>query len=278
MNALSITRKQVRSDLLKKIVIRIDYTGIPSITEWIERFMKDEELCGKFENYDKGVSLNKATFRLSNLKDIADTLAIPLDELKKETIHRFSSPQFDQHEDDVIMDITSYFTTFTITCQNYSMIDDYLQYLCMYMLKLKSYCTYLKVARIGIRKIGGCVFKTVEDIGKVFNPKLFFGNIIDEPASTAHEINYSDSFIDRTFNIKVNYGRMCREVVDTNQNTLYQVLMDIDGYIDEEIIIGQKIQLPESIENVMTRINDCLFKLFKYSVNEDFLTKNLKNE
>ncbi len=35
MDALSITRQQVRSDLLKKIIIRIDYTGIPSITEWM---------------------------------------------------------------------------------------------------------------------------------------------------------------------------------------------------------------------------------------------------
>lgn len=89
MDALSITRQQVRSDLLKKIIIRIDYTGIPSITEWIEQFMKDGDLCGKFGDYDKGGSMNKATFRFSNLKDVADTLAIPLDELKKETIHRF---------------------------------------------------------------------------------------------------------------------------------------------------------------------------------------------
>lgn len=273
----SITRQQVRGDLLKKIIIRIDYTGIPSITEWIEQFMKDGDLCGKFGDYDKGGSMNKATFRFSNLKDVADTLAIPLDELKKETIHRFSSPQFEEHEDDVVMDITSYFTTFTISCQNYSMIDDYLQYLCMYMLKLKSYCTYLKVARLGIRKIGGRVFKSVEDIGKVFNPDLFFGNIIDEPVSTAHEINYSDSFIDRDFKIKVNYGRMCREVVDTHQNILYQVLMDIDGYVDNEIIMQENLQLPENIQKVTENINNCLFKLFKYSVNEDFLIKNLKN-
>ena len=277
MNALSITRDQVRSDLLKKIIIRIDYTGIPSITEWIEQFMKDENLCGKFGDYDKGKSMNKATFRFSNLNDVADTLAIPLDELKKETIHSFSSPQFAGHEDDVAMDITSYLTTFTISCKNYSMIDDYLQYLCMYMLKQKSYCTYLKVARIGIRKIGGCVFRDVDDIGKIFNRNLFFGSIIDEPASTAHEINYSDSFIDRDFKIKVNYGRMCREVVDTNQNSLYQVLMDIDGYVDNEIIMQEKLQLPESIKEVMESINNCLFKLFKYSVNEDFLTNNLRN-
>lgn len=77
MDASTITRQQVRSDLLKKIIIRIDYTGIPSITEWIELFMKDGDLCGKFGNYDKGVSMNKATFRFSNLKDVADTLAIP---------------------------------------------------------------------------------------------------------------------------------------------------------------------------------------------------------
>lgn len=70
---------------------------------------------------------------------------------------------------------------------------------------------------------------------------------------------------------------MCREVVDTSQNTLYQVLMDIDGYVDNEIIMQEKLQFPESIEEVMKRINNCLFKLFKYSVNKDFLIKNLKN-
>ena len=70
---------------------------------------------------------------------------------------------------------------------------------------------------------------------------------------------------------------MCREVVDTNQNILYQVLMDIDGYVDNEIIMQEKLQLPESIKGVMEKINNCLFKLFKYSVNKDFLIKNLKN-
>lgn len=70
---------------------------------------------------------------------------------------------------------------------------------------------------------------------------------------------------------------MCREVVDTSQNTLYQVLMDIDGYVDNEIIMQEKLQFPESIEEVMKNINNCLFKLFKYSVNKDFLIKNLKN-
>lgn len=46
---------------------------------------------------------------------------------------------------------------------------------------------------------------------------------------------------------------MCREVVDTNQNTLYQVLMDIDGYVDNEIIMQEKLQFPESIKEVMKK-------------------------
>ena len=53
--------------------------------------------------------------------------------------------------------------------------------------------------------------------------------------------------------------------------------MDIDGYVDNEIIMQEKLQLPESIKEVMESINNCLFKLFKYSVNEDFLTNNLRN-
>lgn len=53
--------------------------------------------------------------------------------------------------------------------------------------------------------------------------------------------------------------------------------MDIDGYVDNEIIMQEKLQFPESIKEVMKKINNCLFKLFKYSVNKDFLIKNLKN-
>ena len=53
--------------------------------------------------------------------------------------------------------------------------------------------------------------------------------------------------------------------------------MDIDGDVESKRIMQEKLQLAESIKGVMEKINNCLFKLFKYSVNKDLLNKNLKN-
>ena len=275
MDTNKISRQQVRGDLLKKIIIRIDYSGVPSITEWIASFTKDDELSCKFEEYDKGTAINRATFSFSNLKDIAKTLAIPLEELQGETIHRFSSSKFEGHEDKIVLDVTSFFTTMTIDCKNYVGIDEYLSYVVTYLHKLKEFCKYMKIARVGIRKIGGSVFHNVGEIENVYNCNLFFGEIIDEISSTAHDIDYQDNFIEKEANIKVNYRRLCREVEDSNRNQLYQVLMDIDGYIDEQMILEQHLTLPEKIGEAMAKINDCLFKLFVFSMNEGYLREKL---
>lgn len=269
-----VTRYDVRGDLLKKVIIRIDYTGVPTITDWIDYLTKDEYLSSKFNSYDKG-ALNKATLRFSNFDEIAKSLSIPLQELKKETIHRFSASKFPGHEDEIVMDVTSYFTTLTIDCHNYRTIDDYFDYINTYMLKLKECARFLKIIRIGIRKIGGNAFPSVDKIGEVFNSQLFFGEIIDETSTTAHEIDYRDSFIEKEDNIKVNYGRLCREVLNQEHKTVYQVLMDIDGYVDEEIIFKSTLPLPDALLDTMKKINNSLFRLFKKSVNQDFLKKCL---
>ena len=64
---------------------------------------------------------------------------------------------------------------------------------------------------------------------------------------------------------------MCR-VINIQGKPKIQVILDIDGYVDDSIISKNHYQFPDNLNSVLsTNINDYLFELFKKSVQEEYL-------
>ena len=94
-------------NLLKNALIRIDYSGVNNIDSWIQDnqgFMQSY-----FDSYERGMR-NQALLRLTSPEDIAKTLSIPVDEVKKVTVHEFNQWK-GKEMDFVTMLVTNYYMT-----------------------------------------------------------------------------------------------------------------------------------------------------------------------
>ena len=262
-------RYSLKENQLKKILIRVDYSGVTTIDNWVES-IKSGFIKPYFASYIKKIR-NNATMDFSNLEEISRTLSIPISEIIKEPIHAFSDSKFEGCEDKVALDITSLSLTLSINCVHYKNIDPYVKFMIQLIQKLLDSDSYIQIKRIGLRKIGGCEFVDMDAVYKVYEKDVVFCRLIGEEDIEMANREYTDRFLRKKEQIKVNYSRLCRNIRIKGEDKI-QVILDMDGYVDDELIVQNKYQIPQDMESVLfDKINSYLFELFKNSVTFDYL-------
>lgn len=175
--AKNYSRYTMRANMLKKVLIRIDYSGVTDINEWIKEFKANADLSSHFCKYRKEVQ-NQASFNISNMEEIAQSRSIPLKAFQSEPLHRFSEASFRgegeeaDREDKVMMEVTGLFMAFTIDCINYKNMDVYIDFLCKYIQAFISNDRFIDIQRIGIRKVGGDVFRNLDEFADTFETNI----------------------------------------------------------------------------------------------------------
>lgn len=275
----NFSRYTMRANMLRKILIRIDYDGVTDINEWIKLFKLNKDLSSCFQKYTKGVQ-NQATLSLSNMEEIAEDRSIPLNTFQSEPLHRFSDAVFIdengmQREDKIVMDVTSLFLTFSIDCVNYKNMDVYINFLNNYITAFLENDKYIVIQRIGVRKLGGDFFKSLKDFSETFENTVFATPDVANFGGELIDREYIDRILKNDKSVKVNFARRCRARKMDDGNTGYQALLDIDGYVDDWVIKINNYKFPDDFERVVkTQINDYLFELYKLSVTEQYLKNN----
>ena len=268
MNIASIDdiRHSMKHNLLRNVLIRLDYTGITNIDNWVEKFqpvMKDW-----FSIYSRGVQ-NNMKANLTSIEDIAENLSIPIDEIRKETIHEFTGWLKD--DNNVTMSISPYFMTINIRCNNYTLIDAFLDLTSLFLKNMYKNNPYFNIHRIGIRKVNGKAFDTMEEVLAIYRKELFFGAEVDEEESLPIGREYTYRYVLRDFSLKVNYSRQYRLYNSIQGLQKHQVLLDIDTYIDKSCIDKHNYNLMEDSDKILKKINERQFKIFMESVQGSYI-------
>jgi uncharacterized protein (TIGR04255 family) len=268
-----IKRKTLKTNMMKNIIFRIDYQGIIDSEDIIKCF--NERFKGLFKNFQTTFH-SKVDFDLNNIEDISDTLSIPVKEIQKQEIYRFTNNTFGR--DNLILDISKYFTTLTVNCLEYEGIDKYLKFFSSFIDFLFDNSAFLKIKRIGLRKIGGKIYLEHKDIYEDFEQKYFNFDFTDTIYSSIRN-RYSDVLQFDDTNAIINYVRSFETGIYQDNETkktsnAFQVLLDIDGYYSENIldIIGFKKGMAQKV--LESTNNEHLFNIFKMSVTEKFLKEN----
>lgn len=268
-------RYSLKKNLLKSVLIRVDYSGVTGagVERWVDEYK--DYMRTAFAEYNRGVN-NNARLDLSNMEEVAKTLSIPVSEIKKETQHIYTMSKLFHNDnpkdivtDNVRMTVTSYFMTFYILCNEYKNIDTYLRFLSDFFTKFSTISEYMKIRRIGIRKIGGKPFDSLKQAYCVFKPEYFFGNNVANSFNVIQR-EYKDSYIMPDETLKVNYTRIYREQ-KTDSGVKHAFILDIDCYVDEYTIKKNRYELPRKIGDVMTIINNHLFEVFYFSVQKAYI-------
>lgn len=278
--AKNYSRYTMRANMLKKVLIRIDYSGVTDINEWIKVFKANTGLSSHFRKYTKEVQ-NQASFSISNMEEIAQSRSIPLKAFQSEPLHRFTEASFRSEgeeadrEDKVVMEVTSLFMAFTIDCVNYKNMDVYINFLCKYIQAFIINDRFIDIQRIGIRKIGGDIFRNLDEFAETFETNIFATPDVANLNGLLIDREYHDRIIKSDETVKVNFSRRCRAISTDNGSIIYQALLDIDGYVDNGIIKNKSYRFPDDFENVLKeKINNYLFDLYKLSVTEKYLSDN----
>ena len=261
-------RYSLEENQLKKVLIRIDYSGVTTIEKWVE-VIKSSFIKDYFDKYFKRIH-NNAKIDLSRIEDLSQSLSIPISEIIKEPIHTFTDSKFKDREDKIQLDITGFYLALTIDCKKYKNIDLYIEFISNLIKLLLDSDSYIQIKRIGIRKIGGAEFNSIDEIYDTYEKESVFCKLIDKTDVKIADREYTDRFLKRN-DVKINYTRLCRGIKVCG-NEKIQVILDMDGYIDEYLIGQNSYKFPQDIENVMkSKINDYLFELFKDSVTVKYL-------
>jgi uncharacterized protein (TIGR04255 family) len=274
MSKEHIQRKSLKKNMMKNVIFRIDYQGIIDSEDVIKSF--NEHFKGSFKIFQTTFH-NKVDFDLNNIEDISDTLSIPVKEIQKQEIYRYTENAFGK--DQLTLDISKYFTTLTINCQEYEGIDEYLNFFSDYIDFLYDNSDFLKIKRIGLRKIGGKIYFSQEEIYNDFEQKYFNFDFRDTTYNSIKNRYVDVLQFDKKSPI-INYVRSFETGIYQNTETkeksnAFQVLLDIDGYYPENIldIINFNKGMAQNVLEITN--NEHLFNIFKMSVTETFLKANL---
>lgn len=266
----NIKREDIKKNLLKKVLLRIDYDGIASIDNYVENHY---DFFGKyFSDTCKG-SINNATIDRKSLDEIADRLSLDVKEFRKEPLHFFRSPKRDVivGTDDVELTISTYYVALDIKCNNYQTIDQYMDLIIDLFQSLYTTFKMFKVRRAAIRKISGDTFDSYVALNKVYESDLFFGKQVEPNAEIdIFQREYHDAYILTDHTKKVNYARKFR-TIKYEGNIKLQTVLDTDVYCDEFCLRMHKCSNEQDLKELMYSINDHQFDLFKESVTIDYL-------
>lgn len=267
---VNIEREHIKKNLLKKVLIRIDYDGVANIDSYVDNHY---DFFDKYFGDTYKGSINNATIDRRSLDEIANRLSLDVKEFRKEPLHFFRSPKPDEivGTDDVELTISTYYAALDIRCNNYQTINQYINLITELFQSLFSTFKMFKVRRVAIRKISGGVFDTYEDLNAVYEPGLFFGTQIKP--NTEIEIfqrEYNDAYILTDHTKKVNYSRKFR-TINSEGSVKLQTVLDTDVYCDGYCLQLLRCSNDKELSELLFAINNHQFDLFKESVTIEYL-------
>lgn len=262
------TRENFRSSLLRQIIIRADYSSLTDLNGFIMKLKSLEWFQNLFAGY-RLIRSNNINLQISP-KAIEERF-IPLEVNETGNIHRFFDYKIGAVQK-TIMDISPTFICFTIECDNkYDTIDSYIESIVNIIATLREYDSYVQIERLAIRKVDGKDYESLDEAYETFEVMESLGDGIIDNVGPIKKV-YTDSFISKEANIKVNFTRG----LERFNNGTIRCILDMDGFVDSSLMSPDEIKSKENIESLLKdKINNELFKLFKASVTENFLSKGL---
>lgn len=275
MSKNDYNRYSLKNNFMKQVLFRLDYKGVLDTKAIVSAFK--DKYRSKFNTLET-VYNNQVDFELSNINDISETLSIPVKEIVKQEIYRFSDNTFGK--DEVILDISKYFTTLIIQCKDYDTIDEYKKLFTQFVELLYSVEDYISIKRFGLRKIGGQISTDFKDVTDDFEQEHFNLKFTNNGYSSKKN-NYIDILdngeeLSPIINLRRSFekGKLLDE--NNNQVDAFQVILDFDGYFDEQKLNSSDFANSKDISKIVEQTNNSLFEIFKMSVTESFLKKNKK--
>ncbi len=263
MSKDEINREDLNTNFLKQTIIRLDYDML---------FEKDiEKFIEKIYQYLIGKEYRMNTNTLSSFN-----VNINMDEANNIT-NNFNTDNenyssFINKEGNITLDITKQFIAMNIYYNKFEKFEQILEIFNEVIKYLRDIRIGFSFNRIGIRKINAFGIEHISKINNYIEETTFNFSYKDSKENSSNLIikNSTEVFTIDVYKVNKNVNVANGIMIDQNkkENSIYQVVLDIDIYNDE--IEKNNIDL--------IKMNNTLFKIYKDSIKEDFLIKMKKTD
>lgn len=270
------TRQNIKSNFLRGIVLRVDYEGIIDIKDILKK-LEPELVKLDFTSRNVGF-INTAEFELNDPEMIENELKIPIRDL-----NRLENYKYSNNTNEFELNINQLYSALNINVQNYKDVSKYTNIFQKVIESIRSECSYLKINRIGIRKINDCVIIDKNTFSDYFVKDYFF-DISSQLKLKGKEVEKLNSQLIDTIVIDkymFNYIRIATGGVLSDENNsfdVYQAVVDIDGYSYNRELLDSILVEESHISKIITQINDYLFELYSTTLTAEFKAKLLENQ
>lgn len=258
-------RNRLHDTNMKTVIIRLDYAGVIDNQELVKIFDKrfPSAFRSRQEIHNSEFTIN---LRGDDLKDISDTLSVPVSVIQKERVYRYQGLKDVACE--VTLDISQYYLCMTINCQNnYDGLDKYIECFKGAISVFAEKNSYFQPKRLGLRKIRVENKPRIEDFTSIFETFVF--NI--PGYSLASSLNLKTKYYDYIEcpdmnNLRFNINRAINRLEkrsDQGISYLYQSVLDIDAYYKSDTL--------NRINELLNQANKEEFKVYKACMKETYL-------
>ena len=269
-------RENIKNNFLRRIILRVDYEGIVDIKDILKNLESKLPSLG-FTERNFGF-INNAEFELNDPEMIESERKIPIKELSKIETYKYRNS-----DGNVELEVNELYSALNVDVNNYNDINKYCNIFSEVINGIKEKSVYLKINRIGLRKINDCIIRDKSRFNDYFDKEYFFdiSNKLRLNSIKTEKIN--TQFVD-TFSVEkymFNYIRIVSGGVLTigSQNyDVYQAVIDIDGYSYDRELLNTLLGDTNEISNIILELNENLFELYSNSLTQSFKEKLLENE
>lgn len=259
------TRDNIYSEMLKAVIIRLDFSGVINIGSFVDMIKQSEAIKSKFAILEE---IPQRELNVSFLPEDAGTGGLPITKAQDKTIFRFSRWK-DTTNSEARLDIDNTSMTLSIDCRNnYKGSGEYSSLMISLMNDVVKHDQFVKFQRLGVRKIDAQILNDENHINDYFNDNFTVKNSWEQGESKDMSTLTDFLHID---DVKFNVIQRIERIPEDKLRLIY----DVDSYIYADAL--EKICEGQSVESYLNKkMQDKMFDMFVNVTSEKYLDSCLK--
>lgn len=262
------TRENIYSEMLKTVIIRLDFSGVTDIGMFVNKIKQISKIKTNFGGLDL---LQQKQLNVSFIPKDMENGGFPVAKSQDKVIYRFNK-WISTETSEAILDIDDSSITIAVDCgTKYKGSKIYSEIIIELMNQLREYDLYVSLKRLGVRKIDAMVVGEEQCIDNYFNENFIVGTAWKhEPFKDMSTLTDFLKIDDVRFNVVQRI-----EYIDVNHNHCLRLIYDVDSYIDADVLgtISNEEQLKSYLNEKM---QDKMFDMFVNVASEKYLDSCVK--
>lgn len=260
---MPVTRENLKSDMLKTVVIRFDYTGMTNFRMFVEKLKRKEWMQEAFD----GLRIIRPIRQ--NIIVPTKTATLPVGDRVRNVTYHFEKCSLEPYSD-AVFDVSEDCLCLTVNCsEHYSGSKSYTVFMTKVLSLLRQTDKYVSLERVGIRKIDFIGLKNLEQIFSFFNERFVVAQNWNnwKRETTQTELLQIDDFY---FNVV----QHIRKMADDD----FRIVLDIDAYAGDELLQILGRQPSETFEVLDQNMQNIMFSLYVNVLAESYIDSHLRHE